>query len=125
MGWRGRTKLPGVQIAVHAPSTLKSPNSLPDTHHREVSSRHPRRDSRTVGIIMRKTTVGVGILAVAAGLSYGCHQATHPSHTPDDLGNAAPLKQVADQAHVRDIGLEPYDAVDHLYRNAKSQIPTS
>src|SRR5436305_1667773 len=118
MGWRGRTKLPGVHIAVHAASTVKSPDSLPDTHHREVSPRHRRRDTRTAVINMRKTTIGLGILAVAASFSYGCHQATHPAHRPDDLGNAAPLKQVADEAHVRDIGLEPYDAVDHLYRNA-------
>ena len=72
---------------------------------------------------MRKTTIGVGILAVAASLSYGCGRAAHPSHLPDELGNAAPIKQVATEAHAGDIGLEPYDAVDHLYRNAKSQLP--
>ena len=73
---------------------------------------------------MRKLTIGVAILTVAASLSFGCRQATHPSHLPDELGNAAPIKQVATEAHARDIGLEPYDAVDHLYKNAKSQLPT-
>jgi hypothetical protein len=74
---------------------------------------------------MRKTLLGVAVLGAAAVLSYGCHHATHPSHLPDAEGNAAPIKDVATQAHARDISLEPYDAVDHLYRNAKSQLPGS
>ena len=51
---------------------------------------------------MRKITIGVAILTVAASLSYGCGRATHPSHLPDELGNAAPIKQVATEAHARD-----------------------
>jgi hypothetical protein len=73
---------------------------------------------------MRSRIVGAAILAAAAALSYGCHQALHPSHKPDELGDAAPLRQVATETHAREIPLEPYDAVDHLYRNAKSQLPT-
>ena len=74
---------------------------------------------------MRKAIVGATVLVAAAALSFGCHQAAHPSHRPDELGNASPLKDVATEAHARDIQLEPYDGVDHLYRNAKSQLPTS
>ena len=73
---------------------------------------------------MRKTTVGIAVLGAAATLSYAC-RSTHPSHKPDEFGNAAPIKQVATEGHARDIQLEPYDAVDHVYRNAKSQLPTS
>jgi hypothetical protein len=72
---------------------------------------------------MRKTVIGVILLGTAATLSYGCHQ--HPSHLPDAEGNAAPIKEVATVSHARDIHLEPYDAVDHLYKNAKSQLPTA
>ena len=33
---------------------------------------------------------------------------------------------MATETHARDVStIEPYDAVDHLYRNAKSQLPTS
>jgi hypothetical protein len=69
--------------------------------------------------------VGVTILGAVAALSYGCRSAAHPSHVPDAQGNAAPIRDVATEAHARDIQMEPYDAVDHLYRNAKSSLPTS
>jgi hypothetical protein len=74
---------------------------------------------------MRKSMVGVTILGAVAALSYGCRSAAHPSHVPDAQGNAAPIRDVATEAHARDIQMEPYDAVDHLYRNAKSSLPTS
>jgi hypothetical protein len=75
---------------------------------------------------MRKTIIGATVLCAAAIFSYGCFRATHPSHKPDAQGNAAPIKDVATEAHARDVRqLEPYDAVDHLYRNAKSSLPTS
>ena len=74
---------------------------------------------------MRKMIVGAAVLGATALLSYGCHQATHPSRLPDALGNAAPLKQVATEANAHEIKMEPYDAVDHLYRNAKSSLSTS
>jgi hypothetical protein len=74
---------------------------------------------------MRKSVIGIVALATATAAMYGCHQATHPSHKPDEFGNAAPIKQVANESHARDIQMEPYDAVDHLYRNAKSQLPSS
>ena len=74
---------------------------------------------------MRKTIIGASVLGAVAVLSYGCHQAAHPSHLPDAQGNAAPLRDVATEAHARDIQMEPYDAVDHLYRNAKSSLSTS
>lgn len=74
---------------------------------------------------MRKTIVGVALGATAI-FSYGCFRNAHPSHKPDAQGNAAPLKDVASEAHAKEAAqLEPYDGVDHLYRNAKSQIPTS
>ncbi|HTE46967.1 MAG TPA: hypothetical protein VK636_17090 [Gemmatimonadaceae bacterium] len=73
---------------------------------------------------MRRTTIGAAIFGAATVLTFGCHQA-HPTHKPDALGNAAPIKEVATESHARDIAMEPYDAVDHLYRNAKSQLPTS
>ena len=75
---------------------------------------------------MRKTIIGAAVLATATLVSYGCLRTAHPSHKPDDQGNAAPIKDVATLNHARDIPLlEPYDAVDHLYRNAKSSLPTS
>lgn len=75
---------------------------------------------------MRKSIVGGVMLGAAAILSYGCFRNAHPSHKPDAQGNAAPIKDVATEVHAKGIEpLEPYDAVDHLYRNAKSQIPTS
>jgi hypothetical protein len=75
---------------------------------------------------MRKTNIVPWVLVAAAVFSYGCFRATHPSHKPDEQGNAAPLKDVATIAHAKDANqLEPYDAVDHLYRNAKSSLPTS
>lgn len=77
------------------------------------------------GSIMRKTIMGAAVFGAAALISYGCHQAPRPSHIPDALGNAAPIRDVTAEAHIRDIEMEPYDAVDHLYRNAKSQLPTS
>ena len=75
---------------------------------------------------MRKTIIGATVLGTAAIFSFGCFRAAHPDHKPDALGNAAPIKDVATVAHAREIPqLEPYDAVDHLYRNAKSSLPTS
>ena len=75
---------------------------------------------------MRKTNIWAATLGAATVLSYGCFRASHPSHRPDAEGNAAPIKDVASVAHAREIPqLEPYDAVDHLYRNAKSSLPTS
>jgi len=75
---------------------------------------------------MRKSVVGLTILGAVALVTFGCFRTAHPPHTPDEQGNAAPLKDVASLAHARDVpALEPYDAVDHLYRNAKSQLPTS
>jgi len=75
---------------------------------------------------MRKTIIGAAMLGAVAVFSYGCYRAVHPTNRPDALGNAAPIKDVATVAHAREIPqLEPYDAVDHLYRNAKSSLPTS
>jgi hypothetical protein len=75
---------------------------------------------------MRKTTIGAALLGAATVLTFGCRQAALSSRRPDPLGNAAPIKDVATETHARDIStMEPYDAVDHLYRNAKSQLPTS
>jgi hypothetical protein len=74
---------------------------------------------------MRKTNIVAALLGAATVLTFGC-QAARPSTKPDQLGNAAPIKDVATETHAREIAaLEPYDAVDHLYRNAKSQLPTS
>lgn len=74
---------------------------------------------------MRKTNVVAALLGAATVLTFGC-QAARPSTKPDKLGNAAPIKDVATEDHAREIStLEPYDAVDHLYRNAKSQLPNS
>ena len=75
---------------------------------------------------MRKTNIGAAMLVAAVAVGAGCFRASHPSHKPDEQGNAAPLKEVATAAHARDVQtLEPYDAVDHLYKNAKSSLPTS
>jgi len=73
---------------------------------------------------MRKTVIAASVLGAVILLAYGCAR-THPPHLPDPQGNATPIKDVATIAHARDIQLEPYDAVDHLYKNAKSQLPTS
>lgn len=72
---------------------------------------------------MRKTVIIAAALGAAALVSYGCYY-THPSHVPDEHGNAAPIKQVATVEHANDIHLEPYESVDHLYKNAKSQLAT-
>lgn len=61
-------------------------------------------------------------LAIAAA---GCRPSARPSNQPDAHGNAAPIRQVATVQNAREIQMEPYDAVDHLFRNAKSQLPTS
>jgi hypothetical protein len=74
---------------------------------------------------MRKSLIGAIVLLGGAVLSYGCGRVGHPSHLPDAQGNAAPIKDVATKEHAREIQMEPYDAVDHLYRNAKSSLPTS
>ncbi|HVX41318.1 MAG TPA: hypothetical protein VHB25_17270 [Gemmatimonadaceae bacterium] len=73
---------------------------------------------------MRKTIFGAAVLS-AAIIAYGCQHYVHPSHGPDEHGNATPIKQVATVEHADDIKLEPYESVDHLYRNAKSQLPNS
>jgi hypothetical protein len=76
---------------------------------------------------MRRTNIVAAVLGAAAVVSFGCFRTSHPSHKPDAQGNAAPIKDVASVAHAREIEktLEPYDAVDHLYKNAKSSLPTS
>lgn len=75
---------------------------------------------------MRKTNIWAALLGAATVLTFGCYRAAHPTNRPDAQGNAAPIKDIATVAHARDIPqLEPYDAVDHLYRNAKSSLPTS
>jgi hypothetical protein len=74
---------------------------------------------------MRKSFIGAAALGVIAALSYGCNRAGHPSRLPDALGNAAPIRDVATKDRAREIQMEPYDAVDHLYKNAKSSLPTS
>jgi hypothetical protein len=73
---------------------------------------------------MRKTTLGAAMLGAATVIAFGCHQ-TKPPLMPDAQGNAAPLKEVATESNARSIQLEPYDAVDHLYKNAKSSLPSS
>jgi hypothetical protein len=74
---------------------------------------------------MRKSSFGAALLAAVAVLSYGCNRGGHPSRLPDALGNAAPIRDVATKERAREIQMEPYDAVDHLYKNAKSSLPTS
>ena len=75
---------------------------------------------------MRKSLATIVVLTVVASVAYGCHRANlHPNHIPDREGNPEPLRDIASPARARDIPLEPYDAVNHLYRNAKSQLPTS
>jgi len=83
------------------------------------------RDNLDGEHVMRKSLIGAAALGVIAVLTYGCNRFTHPAHLPDAQGNAAPIKDVATKEHARDIQMEPYDAVDHLYRNAKSSLPTS
>jgi hypothetical protein len=63
----------------------------------------------------------VGAIAL---LTYGCLQTPHPLRGPDAQGNAAPIKDVATEENARTIKMEPYDAVDHVYRNAKSDLST-
>ncbi len=74
---------------------------------------------------MRKTNIWAAALGAAAVVSFGCFRAGHPSHATDQMGNATPIKDVATVDHARDVrAWEPYDAVDHVYRNAKSSLPT-
>ena len=75
---------------------------------------------------MQKANIWAALLGAAAVLTFGCYRAARPTNRPDAQGNAAPIKDIATIAHAREIPqLEPYDAVDHLYRNAKSSLPTS
>src|SRR3954470_23932961 len=106
---------------------LKVSTMLTDTQLRVfLPGRNGRGKRRGRGRTMRKTNWGLWVLVSAAVFSYGCFRASHPSHKPDEQGNAAPLKDVASIAHAKDANqLEPYDAVDHLYRNAKSSLPTT
>jgi hypothetical protein len=73
---------------------------------------------------MRKSVAVMVVLSSLTALGLACTSA-HPTHLPDAQGNAAPIKDVVSQAHAGQIALEPYDAVDHLYKNAKSQLPSS
>src|ERR1700749_3779000 len=72
---------------------------------------------------MRKSVGITVVLSALTALGLACPSAP-PPHLPDAQGNAAPIKEVASQAHAGKIPLEPYDAVDHLYKNAKSQLPS-
>ncbi|HEY4306182.1 MAG TPA: hypothetical protein VGM82_17045 [Gemmatimonadaceae bacterium] len=72
---------------------------------------------------MRKSVIVAGVLSGLAILGLACTSA-HPSHLPDAQGNAAPIKDIASSVHAGQIPLEPYDAVDHVYRNAKSSLPS-
>lgn len=72
---------------------------------------------------MKKTVLVPAALSAIVVGALSCTQ-SHPSHLPDARGNAAPISDVASQAHAGQIPLEPYDAVDHLYKNAKSQLPS-
>ena len=72
---------------------------------------------------MHKRIVVAATLSAVAVWVFGCTSA-HPPHIPDGQGNAAPIRDVATQAHAGQIPLEPYDAVDHLYKNAKSKLPS-
>jgi hypothetical protein len=73
---------------------------------------------------MKERIVSALVLGAVIGLGMSCSRA-HPPHVPDAQGNATPIKDVASQAHAGQIPLEPYDAVDHLYKNAKSQLPSA
>ncbi len=70
---------------------------------------------------MRKT---MWMVAVSLGVA-GCRSTPALDRRPDAQGNAAPLREVATADRARSIELEPYDAVDHLFRNAKSELPSS
>ena len=73
---------------------------------------------------MRKSFVLSTIVGAIALVTYGCYQTPHPLRGPDAQGNAAPIKDVATEENARTIKMEPYDGVDHVYRNAKSDLST-
>src|SRR3954463_9231711 len=113
------------------PFQMGRPAQALDDPVRYSSPGHLARSERpalTSGVrsTMRRTIIGAWVLGVATVVTFGCFRASHPSHKPDEQGNAAPLKEVAPLAHAREANqLEPYDGVDHLYKNAKSSLPTS
>jgi hypothetical protein len=49
----------------------------------------------------------------------GAHQG------PDELGNAPRIDRREAEARASELRLEPYESVDHLFRHAKSRLPTS
>ena len=49
----------------------------------------------------------------------GAHQG------PDELGNAPRIDRREAEARAGELRLEPYESVDHLYRHAKSRLPSS
>lgn len=61
---------------------------------------------------------------VVALSAVGCGAPQHPSPLPDQHGNAAPIKQVATVANANQVAMEPFQTVDHLFKNAKSELPT-
>jgi predicted small lipoprotein YifL len=73
-----------------------------------------------------RTSSKISIASAFAVLALfaGCGAPKHPVHLPDARGNAAPIKEVATVDHAEKITLEPFETVNHLFRNAKSQIPT-
>ncbi|HEY4216509.1 MAG TPA: hypothetical protein VGM67_05195 [Gemmatimonadaceae bacterium] len=73
---------------------------------------------------MRKSFVLSMATGAIALLTYGCLRTPRPTNIPDAHGNAAPIKDVATQSHADEIQMEPYDGVDHVYRNAKSELAT-
>ena len=74
---------------------------------------------------MRKPLLGLTAASAAFLFAGACHGPRHVPDGPDPEGNPTPIQQSATVAHAREIRLEPYESVDHLYRNAKSELPSS
>jgi hypothetical protein len=66
----------------------------------------------------------IGLLATVLAVAVSCRSSQGPRREPDAMGNAAPIKDVATVDNARRIEMEPYDAVDHLFKNAKSSLST-
>lgn len=74
---------------------------------------------------MRRSLLGLTAASAAFLFAGACHGPRHPTHGPDLDGNPTPIQEAATVAHAHEVRLEPYESVEHLYRNAKSQLPSS
>ena len=71
----------------------------------------------------RIRTLALATVAAVAITAGGCHRTPVPGPTRE--GNAPEITERDAVARARSIRLEPYQSVDHVYRDEKSRLPYS